>query len=304
MLKTTFARCALAAAALFAGVSKAQIIDEDFDSVTETGGGAVLIGSGFNAVDSWDDGIAFDRAFAGTFGNFNTAGINARGVATGGVAGSGAGLIEITGGAFDILNISFAGVSGTGGGVFLAGDPNAPDTFGFTTNWDTGVGAEGAFGGTFGGATLLGSMSAQGVVGGGMSGDGAASLDVDDVDISSGNWFAGLQFTIGAFPGANPLLNPGFDDGGGSLASWSTFGNAYAVNDTSTPALTGTHVLKMFGTFTGSFGVSGAFQDLNASAGQEWTIDCFSAHDADDSITGSMNSIVMKIEFYDGGAGL
>ncbi len=304
MLRNSWARCALGALALSACVTQAQIVDQDFDSVTGTGGGAVLIGSGFNSVTNWDDGIDDERAFGGTVGNFVVNAINARGVTTGGVGGSGAGLVEITGGTFDILNLMFGGVTGAGGGVFLAGDPNAADTFGFTAGWDTGVAGEGAFGGTFGGATLLGSMSAQGVVGGGMGGDGAGQLDVDNVDTTTGNWFAGLQFQTGPFPGANPLLNPGFDAGGGSLNSWTPFGNAFAVNDTSTPALTGTHVLKMFGTFTGGFGVSGVSQDLNASAGQEWTLDCFSAHDFDDSITGSMNSLVMKIEFYDAGAAL
>ena len=65
------------------------------------------------------------------------------------------------------------------------GDGVTPDTFNFTTNFDTGITGEGAFGGTSGGAVLGGSMSASGLTSGGVSG-GAGAVTVSNVALNSG----------------------------------------------------------------------------------------------------------------------
>jgi len=114
---------------------------------------------------------------------------------------------SVPGGAYELrveaFEVTFAGldhnfdtVTGVGGGVFL--DPNGGG-FGFTTDWDTGVQGEGAFGGLFGGSTIFpfsstSGFSAQGLVGGGLSG-GAGEIRVEDVILGvGGGWFAGLDF--------------------------------------------------------------------------------------------------------------
>lgn len=279
-------------------VGSAQVIlEENFNNVTETGGGPVLIGSGFNEVNNWDDGISGENAFGGTVGNAFVNPIAAFGDLTGGVGGTGAGIISVDVASFNLLDINFNAVTGTGGGEFLAGVPGLPDTFNFTTNWDDGITGEGAFGGTFGGAILLGNMSAQGIPSGGSDNLGGGQIDVNNVDVTTGGWYAGLQWDVGALPGAVPLLNPSFDDG---LNNWNPFGNAYSVNDAALAPLDGGFLLKMFGNFTGGPNTVGVFQDLTAEAGQTWSLDVFSAQATGDTLSG-MNFAEMKIEYYDAG---
>lgn len=281
------------------GLAGAQIIQEDFNAVSGTGGGPILTGQGFNELTNWDDGLLGENAFAGTVGNARVNPASASGSTTGGVGGSGAGVVTITGVTFDILDEPFSTVTNTGGGIFLLGDGITPDTSGFTPSWDDGISGEGAFGGTFNGAVVIGSMRAEGLPAGGLAG-GGGRLIVDSVDTTLGNWFAGLVWDIGPFPGSTPVFNPQFDDNGGSLDNWSTFGNAIpnVLAEPVTPR-SGTHVCKMFGQFTGSPNESGIFQSLPAQPGQIWQLDVFSRHNTGDSLIATSNLGLMRIEFLD-----
>jgi len=111
---------------------------------------------------------------------------------------------------------------------------------------------------------------------------------------------AGASAAQGA---VNLLANPSFEDGagGGSLAGWGAFSNAFS--DTTTPH-TGSGVAKMFGSFNGGFGVSGIFQDFPAAPGQTFELDVFSRHNTGDALTGvgpgNDNWVVQKIAFFNG----
>ncbi|MBN2446251.1 MAG: hypothetical protein JXO22_05980, partial [Phycisphaerae bacterium] len=256
---TYVACCALGL--MTGALASAQVLDEDFDGASATGGGTFFNGSGFALLEDWDDGISGETAFAGTTGNANVGYAAAFGSLNAGVDGSGAGIIEVGGVLYDLIWESFDNVTGTGGGEFLAGGAGA-DTFNFVTNWDDGIFDEYAFGGTFDGAVLDGSMSAMGVTTGGLSGLGGAILDVDAVTLNSGGWYAGLQFDIGPFPGSVVLGNPGFE----GASAWTSFSNAFEAPATMEVAPhSGSMAAKMYGAFSGP---SGLYQDLPTVAGQ------------------------------------
>ncbi len=126
------------------------------------------------------------------------------------------------------------------------------------------------------------------------------------MDITSGTWFAGLTFTLPAFPGATPLNNPSFEDEGGSLASWEIFSAGFnviaetvdATNFVITPR-TGDWECKMFGQFNGSDNESGIYQTLPAEPGQVWEIDAWSRVNSDDPLLPASNFMTMRIEFFD-----
>jgi hypothetical protein len=106
---------------------------------------------------------------------------------------------------------------------------------------------------------------------------------------------------------ANLLVNPGFDDAGGSYVGWLTFGNAFVDVGVETPPLSGVASSKMFGNFSGGFNVTGIFQAFPASSGQRYQIDVFSRHRSGDELTGlgppDSNWVVQKIVFFDAPAG-
>ena len=277
----------------------ASILNENFNTVTGTGGGPVLVGSGFNWVTSWDTGITGEQAFGGTTGNASVGAISAFGSTNGGVGNTGAGVIDVTGVGFNLRDENFDSVTGTGGGIFLAGD-GTPDTSGYVLDWDSGIAGEAAFAGTFGGAAIQtgGGASVQGVTTGGVSGTGAGQIAMSGVDVTSGNWYAGLQWDIGPFPEASPFYNPGFESG---FSHWTPSGNAYAITGASigTTAHGGTYLLKMFGNFTGGYNQSLAYQTVPALPGQVWSLSAFVQHLAADSITGTQNHVDIAIEFRD-----
>lgn len=293
---------------LLAGVStvSAQGINENFNSVTGAGGGQFFTGQGTGGATSWDTGIAGESAFAGTTGNAHLS-ASAVGIPGGGVSNTGAGQISFTGLNFDLLNETFAGVTGTGGGVFLA--PNgSPDTFNYVLNWDNGITGDGAFGGTYGGAVLVGGMSAQGLPTGGVGGTGGGQLVVSNVQLNGGGWYAGLQWPCNSFPTAAPLPNSSFET---ALTNWAVYGPGWNVLTPTTsganPVIaphTGTHLLKMFGQFTGASNESGVYQQLTAQAGQVWQVNAWARTNSDDSIGGTQNYVVQKLEFVDGSGGV
>ncbi|MGE3180626.1 MAG: hypothetical protein AB7N71_03285 [Phycisphaerae bacterium] len=284
------------ATGLSVAASHAQL-DENFNTVTETGGATILDGSGFNFIMNWDDGILGEGAFAGTEGPIQIV-ADAMGDSNAGVSGSGAGVLSVGGFSFNLLNVTFNNATGMGGGAFLVGDGN-PNTFNFTTDWDSGLTGEGAFGGTANGAVLVGNMSAQGLPTGGNDGSGAGQLDVTNVMLNGGVWFAGLQWDIGALPGAPILQNPGFDQGG--LAGWSIYSAGFNVLAETSQSNSAPGSCKMFGRFTNSANESGIFQSLPAQPGQVWEIDCASLHVTGDSLIGSTNFTLMRIEYRDAG---
>ncbi|MDX2198092.1 MAG: hypothetical protein SF069_03875 [Phycisphaerae bacterium] len=282
------------AAASGAAIAHAQL-NQNFNTVTETGGATVLSGGGFNEVSGWDNGITGEGAFAGTFGPIQLL-ATAFGDVNAGTSGSGAGVLSVGGITFDLLGQTFSAVTGVGGGPFLVGN-GAPNTFNFTNNWDTGITGEAAFGGTANGAVLVGNMAIAGLPTGGNGGTGGARLSVSNVNLSTGTWFAGSQWDVPAFPGAPILQNPGFDSGGASLTGWTISSAGFNVLAEAAPVNSGTGSCKMFGRFTGSANESSVSQSLAAQPGQIWEIDCFSQHVAGDSLVGGTNSLVMRIDF-------
>ncbi len=277
------------------------ILEEDFETVSETGS-FTFSGFGFVSGIQWDDGVAGENAFAGTVGNARFGSVTAEGLSTGGVAGSGGGYLEVANVGFSAIFEDFVNITGNGGGVFVTSN----GTTGFTTDWDTGIANEGAFFGTTVDAVLGpdGSASASAIPVGGNPSE-AGQLDVEGVILNSGNWNAGLTLDSGPLEGANPFVNGGFDDNGGSFDGWSVFGaNNYL--ETAPAPVNGTHLFKTFGGFTGGFNSSGLTQDLIAQPGQTWELKVYSRNDTNinnglDGITGANpNQFIMKIEFFDG----
>ncbi|GJM24422.1 MAG: hypothetical protein DHS20C16_08370 [Phycisphaerae bacterium] len=276
------------------------ILEEDFETVTETGS-FTFSGFGFISNVAWDDGVAGENLFAGTEGNARFGAVTGEGDATGGVAGSGGGRLEVANVGFSAIFEDFLNITGTGGGVFVSSN----GTSGFTTNWDNGINNEGAFFGTTADAVLGadGGAAASGTPTGGNPAE-AGELDVEGVILNSGDWFAGMTIDSGALEGANPFVNGGFDDNGGSFDGWTVFGANNFIDPLPLP-VNGTSIFKTFGAF-GASNSSGVFQDLIAQPGQTWELRVFSRNDTIinaglDGITGgNLNEFVMKIEFYDG----
>ena len=94
------------------------------------------------------------------------------------------------------------------------------------------------------------------------------------------------------------LQNGAFDAGGGSLASWTTFNNVLPnVTAAAITPRSGTHVAKVYGSYSGGANWSGLYQSLPAVPGQMWTATAYVRHNDGDALAGT-NSSVMKIEFY------
>lgn len=285
-------------------VATAQVLQEDFEGVSETGIQSILIGAGFNIVDDWDTGLSGENAFAGTVGYLNVNPVSAVGSLTAGVDGGGGATLSVAGVNFNILEHHFNTVTGVGGGVFLAGDGVTPDTFNYTLNWEDAIYGEGAFAGTFGGAILVGDATAEGVPGGGVDSQGGARLDVDNVNLgATGGWYAGLQWGAGSLPGGTALVNPSFDDGGvASLTGWSEFGPGWNVLPETITPQSPPGICKMFGQFNGAVNESGIVQVLPASEGQTWELDVATRHNTGDSLVGTANIAIMRIEYLDAGS--
>ncbi len=290
---------------------------ENFDAATGTGGGIFLDGRGFSALEDWDDGLLNETAFGSTSGHANAI-LSAQGAPGLGVSG-GAGLLEIIDVNFNFIDEDFSSVTGTGGGVFLIGDGNTPDLTGYTGAWDDGLGDEFAFFGTANGAILVGDVSAQGIPGGGAT-DGGGQMIVNNVNVTAGEWYGGLAWTVPGFPaGAAPVLvNGGFDvDGtippGGdpTITGWTLGGDAMwfqggpswegsvYLEPSQMPPISPAHALKIWCAWqVGYPNESTVYQDLAATEGQTWELDCFVANYSGDPLA-TNNTAEMRIEFYD-----
>lgn len=92
------------------------------------------------------------------------------------------------------------------------------------------------------------------------------------------------------------LLNPSFESGTGSSASnWIAFGNAFREN---AGAHTGDFSMKMFGNFSGSFNVTGAFQDFAIGVGQSASASVFAQTLSGDKMSGG-NRALLKLIYRD-----
>lgn len=107
------------------------------------------------------------------------------------------------------------------------------------------------------------------------------------------------QPSIDPGPGVNLLSNPGFDDNGGSLSAWDTFGNTIPnVSADSGATNDGTHALKIFGQFNGAGNLSGASQGIAIDGGTPLFAEASTYTPSWDTLFGKDNDVLMKIEFY------
>jgi beta-glucanase (GH16 family) len=93
--------------------------------------------------------------------------------------------------------------------------------------------------------------------------------------------------------------NGSFEDGDGSLAHWRVFGTR--GNNISTGELfaaDGSDSLKLYGQFNGRTNYSGIEQGISVTAGDELTASLESLIASNDSISGTGNHAVLKIDYY------
>ena len=93
--------------------------------------------------------------------------------------------------------------------------------------------------------------------------------------------------------------NGSFEEQGGSLAGWSTFGNVLPNVQThhEAPALNGSETLKIFGQFNDGLNFSGVQQGISVSAGDSISATASALVRADDAIAGE-NVAAMQFDFY------
>jgi hypothetical protein len=125
---------------------------------------------------------------------------------------------------------------------------------------------------------------------------------------------AALVFGTFTVAQANMLVNPGFEDGGGSYDGWSTFGTGPNI---STPAdddiyRSGTAAAKIYGEFNNcpgspQFDVGGVYQAFTPTPGAEYEFSGYTFVSIADTIPGFDtclgNRLIAKIVFFNGGGG-
>ncbi len=296
------------AAGLLTPAQAQELLREDFNTVSGSGGGVFLIGGGTADTNNWEDNISGEKAFAGTVWNARVQ-ASAQGVPGAGVDGTGAGQISVQNVTFDLLNETFEMANGIGGTQFLTGDGVTPDLQSWTPGYDDGLQFESAFAGAQDGAIIADTQgaTAQALLGGGYSGAGA-EISINGVTVGPGSLYAGLSWRVNYFPGARPLLDPGFDEDGGTMLDWDwdtlVGWNIYASAEM---VRTGTFSAKLFGeqnvAETGETSISGISQAIEAAPDEEWHARAYVGHLLDFPLLGA-NTLDMKIEFYDAGGTL
>ena len=94
--------------------------------------------------------------------------------------------------------------------------------------------------------------------------------------------------------------NGGFEQLGGSLGGWTTFGNSIGnVSAADEAVLDGDASLKLYGRFNGSPNESGLWQGRTVEPGDVVLASAESLVRAADSIAGTGNTVTMSLEFYD-----
>ncbi len=286
------------AVAAVAGAS-AQVISEDFDAVTGTGGGAFMTDAdGFYTTPQWDDGIAGEGAFAGATGTAVIGTASADGDPTGGVDGSGAGVITVDGVRYHYIGENFENITTTGSSDFIT-DPFGANT---VANWDDGIAGESAFAYALAGASF-GSAVAEGVAGLGVDGSAAGRLSVSNVTLNAGDWSAGLSFAA-PLPTGKPV-NTSFEDldpnaGGDRPDGYFAWGNAWAVAadpGTGLVPRTGDRMMKFWGNWSGAWNTSAVGQMFPSQEGDVWEADCWTKHITGDNLVGTQNYVLLQIEF-------
>lgn len=95
------------------------------------------------------------------------------------------------------------------------------------------------------------------------------------------------------------LINPDFDRSGWALNGWDTFGDTIGnVSAQSEAVLDGSHSLKLYGQFNGGQNYSGAAQGIAVEPGQEIVAEASAFIRGNDSIFGTDNEVLMKLEYY------
>jgi len=95
------------------------------------------------------------------------------------------------------------------------------------------------------------------------------------------------------------LVNDGFERSGSSLNGWTVFGNEIGNVSAQTEAgQGGSHALKLYGQFNGSDNYSGAAQGIVVNPGQDVVVDASAMILSQDSIFGTDNELIMKLEYY------
>ncbi len=95
------------------------------------------------------------------------------------------------------------------------------------------------------------------------------------------------------------LINPDFDRSGWGLNGWTVFGDEIGnVSAQTEAALDGTHSLKLYGQFNGSNNFSGAAQGISVLPGQDIVAEASALVRSQDSIFGTDNEVLMKLEYY------
>lgn len=94
--------------------------------------------------------------------------------------------------------------------------------------------------------------------------------------------------------------NGGFEENGGSLAHWTKFGDASFGNISSgnERISEGAEALKLFGQFNGSTNYSGIEQGITVEAGDELHASAEAFVASNDSIAGTGNATVLKVDYY------
>lgn len=261
----------------------AQVFHENFDNVTGSGGGVFLDGSGFGELPDWDTGLFGETVFGSTV-RYAKATMEVHGQPTAGVDGTGAGQIIVGGVSHDLLDESFLGATGTGGGVFLTSDGTVPNVSCTVTGWDDGITGESAFYVSHDGGTLNGTFSVLAAMGGGYTDNAGQAI----VQGASGHWYAGIGFAVPTgFPGGGGVLqNTGFDwnywwppPTGWQWSGSCTTGYCSVVildpvsSGYTMPPVSPPYIIKTWGT-------SSLWQDVMASPGQTWELTCYSWHRA------------------------
>ena len=100
-------------------------------------------------------------------------------------------------------------------------------------------------------------------------------------------------------PAPLTFANSGLEANGGSLAEWSTFGNAIPNVQAHREAVRSGHSsLKLYGQFNGTENYSGVEQGISVSSGEEVRAIARSFIRAADSIAGTDNEVLLNIDYY------
>ena len=95
------------------------------------------------------------------------------------------------------------------------------------------------------------------------------------------------------------IENGGFDLGDASLSAWKWFGNTVGnVRAVTSPTQSGSGALKLYGQFQSGTNYSGVEQGATVQAGDQIQVNCRTFIDPNDSIAGTANEVLLKLDYY------